>query len=117
MGCFHQSLSLYFSHTHPLIHTHAVGDFDMSFGDCEREACAIVPIIDDSSVEDTKTHIIRLRRPDDLDQRIQLTTSSAMLTIYDDSTDGEKLFIVCCITSTRNKNSSLPWYGERQLQL
>ena len=48
-----------------------------------------VPIEDDSSVEETNTHIIQLERLDELDDRIKLSDRRANLTVLDDPTDGE----------------------------
>ena len=48
-----------------------------------------IPIEDDSSVEETNTHIIQLERLDELDDRIKLSDERANLTVVDDPTDGE----------------------------
>ena len=65
----------------------------MVFGPCHRNYCVNVPIVNDNRVEATRIFTYGLERTEDLDRKIQISSSTGRLTIIDDPNDGK--WIMC----------------------
>ena len=65
----------------------------MAFGPCHRNHCVNVPIDNDNQVETTRNFTYRLERTEDLDRRIQISSSTGRLTIFDDPSDGKLMYL------------------------
>ena len=68
-------------------------NFLMVFGPCHRNHCVNVPIDNDNQVEGTRTFTYRLERTEDLDSRIQISSSTGRLTIIDDPSDSKWMYL------------------------
>ena len=65
----------------------------MAFGPCHRNHCVNVPIDNDNQVATTRNFTYRLERTEDLDRRIQISSSTGRLTIIDDPNDGKWMYL------------------------
>ena len=63
-------------------------NYPIVFSPCATRACTFVPVMDDGVVERSKTVLILLERPEDLDNGITIGNGAADLRIIDDPNDG-----------------------------
>lgn len=61
----------------------SLSSITLSFGACDTRHCQMIPIVDDSTLEQEETFSVELESTDDLHTRISLIRTNGQITIID----------------------------------